>query len=247
MNYYNKTVRTSALALGLALGLSSAQAALVNLGAGSFTPAATIITFSEYALGTVNPSYSLAAGSLGTVGVTFAGSFVGQTITGGGVKTLTGTPTGPLTLGAGDTFITSDGANPTSPVLSGTPQYNGPISVLFSVPVSAVGLSGGFFNAIGATSITAYDGAGAVLGTITNSQLGIEFYGLADSTGAAVIKGISFYITGNEPAGFVIDNLTFGGSEVVIPPNGVPDSDSTMMLFAGVLGALAAFRRRFLA
>lgn len=244
MNYPNKSVRFAALALGLTFGLSSAQAVLVNAGAGSFTPAATVITFSEFAVGTVNPSYSLAAGSLGTVGVTFAGSFVGQTITGGSVKTLTGSPTGPLTLGAGDTFITTDGANPTSPVLSGTPLYNGPISVLFSVPVSAVGLSGGFFDAINSTSITAFDSNGAALGTITNSKTGIEFYGLADSSGAAVIKGISFYITGNEPAGFVIDNLTFGGAEVI---RGVPDAGSTFLFFSAVLGAMVAFRRRMLA
>ena len=245
MNYPNKSVRFAALALGLTFGLSSAQAVLVNLGPGSFTPAATVITFSEFAVNTINPVYSLPAGSLGTVGVTFAGSFVGQTITGGGVKTLTGSPTGPLTLGAGDTFITTDGANPTSPVLSGTPLYNGPISVLFSVPVSAVGLSGGYFDAINSTSITAFDSNGAALGTITNSKTGIEFYGLADSSGAAVIKGISFYITGNEPAGFVIDNLTFGGAEVVV--GRVPDAGSTLLFFSAVLGAMAAFRRRMLA
>lgn len=237
--------RYSALALGLTFGLTGAQAALVDLGPGSFTPAATVITFSEQALGTVNPSYSLAAGSLGTVNVDFAGSFVGQTITGGGVRTLTGSPTGPLTLGAGNTFITSDGAAPTSPVLSGDPTFNGPISVLFSVPVAAVGLSGGFFDAIGGTTITAFDADGNTLGSITNTQTGIEFYGLADSGGAAVIKGISFYITGNEPAGFGIDNLTFGGAEVVV--GRVPDTGSTLLLFSAVLGVFAAFRRRLLA
>lgn len=237
--------RYSALALGLTFGLTGAQAALVDLGPGSFTPAATVITFSEQALGTVNPSYSLAAGSLGTVNVDFAGSFVGQTITGGGVRTLTGSPTGPLTLGAGNTFITSDGAAPTSPVLSGDPTFNGPISVLFSVPVAAVGLSGGFFDAIGGTTITAFDADGNTLGSITNTQTGIEFYGLADSGGAAVIKGISFYITGNEPAGFGIDNLTFGGAEVVV--GRVPDTGSTLLLFSAVLGVFAALRRRLLA
>jgi hypothetical protein len=245
MKYPISSVRSAALALGLTFGLSSAQAVLVNAGAGSFTPAAAVITFSEFAQGTVNPSYSLAAGSLGTVGVTFAGSFVGQTITGGSVKTLTGLPTGPLTLGAGDTFITTDGANPTSPVLSGTPTFNGPISVLFSVPVAAVGLGGGFFDNINSTSITAFDANGAVLGTITNSQTGIEFYGLADSSGAAVIKGISFYITGAEAAGFAIDNLTFGGAEVIV--GRVPDAGSTFLFFSAVLGAMVAFRRRMLA
>ena len=41
-----------------------------------------------------------------------------------------------------------------------------------------MGLSGGFFNAVGGTAITAYSRAGADLGTVTNTQLGIEFLGL---------------------------------------------------------------------
>ena len=232
----------TAVATFVALGSTAAQAVLVNLGPGSFTPAATTITFSEYAVGTVNPSYSLSAGSLGTVGVTFAASFVGQTITGGAVKTLSGSPTGPLTLsGAGITKIAVDGANPTSPILSGDPIYNGPISVLFSVPVAAVGLSGGFFDAIGGTSITAFDSAGVVLGTIVNTALGIQFYGLADSGGASVIKGISFYITGPEPFGFGIDNLTFGGGEVIA---GTPDGGYSLLMLGGIVGIMSLMRRR---
>jgi len=56
-------VRPTFLA-GLALAASlltagSANATLVNLGPGSFTPAASVITFSEVPLGTVNPTYTL--------------------------------------------------------------------------------------------------------------------------------------------------------------------------------------------
>lgn len=246
MKLNSPAVRSSALALGLAIGLTPLHASLVNLGAGSFTPAASVITFDEVALGTVNPVYNFPnAGTLGAVTVSFGASFVGQTITGGFPNTLTGSPTGPLTLGAGNVETVNDGApGATSPVLSGEPIFNGPISVLFSVPVAAVGLKGGFFDAVGATTITAFDANGAALGSIVNSVTGFEFYGLADSTGAAVIKGISFYITGNEPAGFQIDNLTFGGGEVI---NGVSDTGSTLLFFSAVLGAVMAFRRRLLA
>lgn len=234
--------RAAAFAAAFALGLPAAQAVLVDLGAGSFTPAATTITFSEVAVGTVNPTYTLTAGSLGTVNVSFAGSFLGQTITGTSPKTLTGSPTGPLTLGLGTTTTVNDTApGATSPVLSGDPTFNGPISVLFSVPVAAVGLKGGFFDAIGGTTITAFDSTGGVLGSIVNSTTGFEFYGLADSSGAAVIRGISFYITGPEPFGFQIDNLTFGGAEVI---SGVPDGGSTGLLLAGALGAIVFIRRR---
>src|SRR5690606_7449869 len=117
--------------------------------------------------------------------VSFAGAFTGQTVTGGGVRTLTGDPTGPLSLNTEEqTRIANDGANPTSPVLSGTPTFNGPIAILFSQPVAGVGLTGGFFNAIGGTSIAAFGSNGQFLGSIVNSELGIEFYGLRTASGA---------------------------------------------------------------
>lgn len=229
---------------------ASAQASLVDLGPGAFTPEATAITFSEPGrnLGDTNPVYNFAGlPNLGNVTVSFNGTFVGQTTkTVGPVVTLDNNlPSGPLALNAAgpQVFIAADGSTPTSPTLSGTPLFNGPISVLFSTPVAAVGLSGGFFNNPHSTSIEAYDVNGNSLGIISNSITGIEFYGLADSTGANVISGISFYVTGDEPAGFVIDNLTFGSKgEVVIP--GVPEPGSVMLLGTGLIGLALGLRRK---
>ena len=88
-----------------------------------------------------------------------------------------------------------------------------------------MGLDGGFFNQVNSTTIQAYDSMGNVLGSITNSKTGIEFYGLMDSSGLNVIQGISFFITGPEPFGFNIDNVTFGagggGGGIVPLPAGV--------------------------
>lgn len=230
------------------VGALDAQATLVDLGPGSFTPLAPQITFSEagYPTGTVNPVYSFTAlPGLGDVTVGFDGIFVGQGTAGTTVVTITGSPTpgSPLTLDPNgpQTLINVDGANPTSPVLSGTPTFNGPVSVLFSTPVAGVGLDGGYFDAIGGTTIEAFDSLGNSLGTVTNSQLGIEFYGLADSTGANVISGISFYITGSEPAGFAIDNLTFGSAQDI--QNLVPEPVTMAGLLLGV-GTLAGYVRR---
>lgn len=228
-----------ALGVGLVTGLgftSSADAAVVNLGPGSFTPLAAQIEFDEMALGTVNPSLTVAAGSLGNVTVSFAGAFVGQTVSAGFPATLTDTsPTGPLTLDAATKVFTSNDSAPgaTSPVLSGTPTFNGPISVLFSTGVAAVGLKGGFFDAVGSTSITAFDANGTALGTVLNSQTGFEFFGLAESSGQNLIRGISFYITGSESFGFGIDNLTFGAAEVV------PELPQAVPVPAAVWGGLA--------
>ncbi len=228
------------LAVGavMALLVAPASAALVNLGPGSFTPAASVITFDS---GPSNPTYTIGGNT-----VSFGPNFAGQTVGGGFPATLTDhTPNaGPLVLvtDAGNpTFITGDGANPTSPVLSGTPIFNGPISVLFATPVAAVGLSGGYFDAVGATTIEAYGVNGNILGSITNSITGIEFYGLFDNAGAN-IAGISFFITGSEPAGFAIDNFTFGNADVVVGGQ-VPEPGTLLLLGSGLIG-LVGLRRR---
>lgn len=208
------------------LASREARATLVNLGPGSFTPQAPVITFDEVPLGTVNPSINFpSTPSLGNVTVSFAGHFVGQAAGGFPATLVDTTPTAPLTLDVNSpqTVTVNDSApGATSPVLSGTPTFNGPISIFFSTPVAGVALKGGYFDATNSTTIEAYDANGTSLGTITNSVTGFEFYGLADSSGANVIKGVSFYITGNEPAGFEIDDVTFGGASVIVGLQTVP-------------------------
>ena len=237
------------LFLGMSIA-TTAHAQLMRIGAGSFTAAASTITFSEHAAGTLNPAYSLATASLGTVDVSFGSHFVGQTRIGSFPVTLSGAPEGPLQLdlGGGNAFITQDRANPGSPVLTGAPTFNGPISVLFSTPVAAVALDGGVFNAIGGTSIEAFDDDGTSLGIVRNDSLGIEFFGLAAATGKNVISGISFYITGAELAGFAIDNLTFGSAAELTRPAGeditpAPEP-STYAAAAGLMLGLATLVRR---
>lgn len=243
------------LAVGASLALT-ASAAIVNVGSGAFTPLAPEITFSEFSLGTINPSITVSAGSLGNVTVSTAGTFVGQSLLamGGGVNSISGAPTvgSALTLntavGAATVSTVNDSAvGATSPVLSGSPRFNGPISVLFSKPVAAVGLKGGYFDNVGSTKIEAYDALGNVLGSVYNTILGFEFYGLADSSGAALISGISFYINGSENGGFEIDNLTIGAPEQInipTPGNNAPDAASTVMMLSGAMGALSLVRRQ---
>lgn len=235
-----------AVTVGMFLCVPTSYSALINLGPGSFTPLAPQITFDEVPLGTVNPVYNFVGlPSLGNVTVSFGGHFIGQSVTGGFPDTLLDfTPTGPLTLDplAPVTRTVNDGApGATSPVLSGTPTFNGVISVLFSTPVAGVGLKGGYFDAINSTTIMAFAADGSILGSITNSVTGFEFYGLADSSGNNVIAGISFFITGNEPAGFQIDNLTFGAKRDIIQP-GIPEP-ATLVLVGGALASLAVRRR----
>lgn len=243
---------TAGLFAVAALTLSfGASADVIRVPVASFTPAAGLITFSEKPAGTQNPVYNPAnyGGGGGAPVVSFGGFFAGQSLGGGvcgGAPTgcVIGTPTGPLGLAANApiTFITSDGANPTSPVLSGTPTFNGPIAMLFSVDQYGVGLDGGFFNAIGGTAITAFDRNGNILGSVTNTGLGIEFLGLVTDDGTASIAGLLFSLVGPEPAGFAIDNVRFGLPGQVTPP-GVPEP-ATLLLFGTAFLGLALARRR---
>jgi len=109
-------------------------------------------------------------------------------------------------------FITSDSANPTSPVLSGDPQFEGPITVTFvnpNNPAAAAttnnnGFDAGFFDIIGSTSVTYFDVNGNVISSETNTALGIEHF-----TPPNGIHSFTIQIVGSEPAGFAIDNLAF--------------------------------------
>ena len=232
----------------------SAHADVVRIEAAAFTPQAGLITFSELALGTVNPVYTPAnyGGSATAPTVSFGSYFSGQSISPGAcgpgaapTGCVTGTPTGPLSLAltGGGAFITQDASNPTSPVLSGTPLFNGPIAILFSVGLAAVGLDGGYFNGIGGTSITAFGFDGSLLGTISNQSLGIEFLGLATQDGSATIAGLLFSLSGDEPAGFGIDNVRFGTAGQVVIPTGVPEPSSIPLVIAAVMALLVARRR----
>lgn len=247
-----KLLGSIAAAAMLVAASSAANAAIVRITQAAFTPQAGLITFSEFAVNTVNPTYAPASygGGAGAPTVTFDGYFTGQSLGGGacgGAATgcVVGTPSGPsLTLAAAapDTFITTDSANPTSPVLTGSPRFNGPIGILFDVDVAGVGLDGGFFDAIGGTAITAYARDGSVLGSVTNTGRGIEFLGLVTDDGQARIAGLLFSLVGAEPAGFAIDNLRFGrAGEVIVP--GVPAPGSLALAGLALL-ALVASRRQ---
>lgn len=240
-----------ALVASLAIvGMAQAHAGIVKVGVGAFTPAAGLITFSEFALGTANPTYTPGdyGGGVGSPTVTFAGFFTGQSlgVTCGGLDSgcVVGSPSDPLSLDLASptTSIVGDGANPTSPVLSGSPTFNGPIAIRFSTLQAGVGLDGGFFDAIGGTAITAFGATGNLLGSVTNEALGIEFLGLVTDDGSEQIAGLLFSLVGAEPAGFAIDNLRFGKTGEVIVP-GVPEPASLALLGLGFAG-LGWSRRR---
>lgn len=227
---------------------------MIRVSEADFVSGSGLITFSEKPMGTVNPVYAPAdyGGAAGSPTVSFGGFLAGQalgtavTCPAGAALSgcVVGTPTGPIAFdpASPQTFITSDGAFPTTPTLSGSPLFNGPITLFFDIDVAGVGLDGGYFDAIGGTAITAFDRMGNVLGQVTNSAIGVEFLGLVTDTGTSQIAALQFSLVGNEPAGFNIDNVRFGRQgEVVVP--GVPEPGSIALLASGLVG-LAVVRRR---
>lgn len=245
-----------AMAVALAGVAASANAAVIRVPAASFVAGSGVITFSGSGS---NPTYAPAdyGGGAGSPTVKTKGWFTGQSLSanpgvdcpgGAASACVVGNPTGPLTLdpSSPNVFITGDGANPTSPVLSGTPTFNGPIAVWFDVDQYGVGFDGGYFNAVGSTGITAFDRAGNILGTVSNEGLGIEFLGLVTNNGIAEIAGVFLDLVGPEPAGFAIDNLRFGKVGQVVVPGGVPEPATWLQMIAGfgLVGVAMRYSRK---
>lgn len=110
-------------------------------------------------------------------------------------------------------FITRDSANPTSPVLSGSPLFSGAIEGTFVdpndgvTPVIAVNfqLNAGYFNSLGSTALKLYDSQGNLIEQRTNTEEGIFTFTVE---GLPVAKW-RIESVGDEPAGFAIDNVCF--------------------------------------
>ncbi len=119
-----------------------------------------------------------------------------------------------IIFGGDDPYIRSDGANPTSPVL-GTTGFLGDIEGYFVNPndgvspatVSWFSLDAGYFDQTNSTRIEWFDLNYTKLGEVTNSVTGIETFVIED-------WGIASWrasIATSEDAGYAIDNVDFGG------------------------------------
>lgn len=112
-------------------------------------------------------------------------------------------------------FITTDRSNPTSPVLSGSPQFHGEIRGTFVHPdsgrprtVDSFMLDLGYIDTPGSVKVIVYDLAGNRIGTLSADRTGIVRITSNFARAASfLVKALS-----NEPAGFAIDNLLFPGS-----------------------------------
>lgn len=117
-----------------------------------------------------------------------------------------------IIFGGDSPFITTDGANPTSPVLSGTPLFTGAIEGQFVDPsdgvtpviVESFTFDAGYFDALGSTRIEWFDPDGNKLGQRTNTQFAIENFTIEGGN----LASWRISILTDEPAGYGIDNVT---------------------------------------
>ncbi|MGW1280051.1 SGNH/GDSL hydrolase family protein [Streptomyces tsukubensis] len=128
--------------------------------------------------------------------------------------------------GGGAPFISNDASNPSAPVLSGTPQFQGAIQGQFIKPggkprtVGQFGLTVGYINEPNSVVVTAHDLQGKEIARKSVDRTGIVPVVLK-------VKGIaSFRVqpTAGEPAGFAIDNVSYFQPEVLV---GLGDSYSS--------------------
>ena len=142
-----------------------------------------------------------------------------------------------VVFGGDNPFITPDGANPTSPVLSGSPRFRGAIEGRFVDPddeitpviVKSFTLDAGYFDEIASTRIEWFDPDGNRLGQRTNTQFGIERFEITGGN----IAHFRIAIIETEPAGYAIDNVSFDPvlASVLFREKSGDDKDGTWGFF----------------
>jgi hypothetical protein len=121
--------------------------ASVLLAAAAFAPAsATLLTFSEFPVGTVITN------QYGPQGVLFSA--------------LTGN----------NPIIANDGAMPDSPVLSPNPPFSGDFQWVFPGNAGGVQFDSGFWDSLGTGVVEVFGPGGGSLGVFTNTTTGVDHF-----------------------------------------------------------------------
>ncbi|MEC4088818.1 carboxypeptidase-like regulatory domain-containing protein [Pseudoalteromonas rubra] len=117
-----------------------------------------------------------------------------------------------IIFGGDSPFITSDSANPTTPVLSGSPRFNGAIEGRFVDPqtgepttVNSFSLDAGYFDNLSSTRLQWFNPEGQLIREVLDSQFGIEHFSIRDEN----IASFRIEIIAQEDAGYAIDNVAF--------------------------------------
>jgi hypothetical protein len=120
-----------------------------------------------------------------------------------------------------EVFTSEDGAQPTTPALSGTPKFQGPIHAHFTTPGSATpatvngfSLDVGYIDSRNSVVVDYFDASGATVGSSTAQSEGINHITISYRG----VAGFRVRRVSEEPAGFTIDNLAVERGATGITP-----------------------------
>ncbi|WP_298189926.1 pre-peptidase C-terminal domain-containing protein [Novosphingobium sp.] len=110
--------------------------------------------------------------------------------------------------------ITTDSAQPDSPVIAANASYKGPVFIYFDDAVTSASLDVGYFNNLGSTRVEFRDAAGQLIQATTNSGYGVLTFSCDDPGGIASIAIIDQAF---DDAGFSVDTIVFGPAVADLP------------------------------
>jgi len=170
----------------------------------------------------------LAVAGTANAQITFDEFPVGTVITNQYSPVVTFSP-GPV--GGTDPIIATDGAMPTSPVLSPNPPYAGDFWMKFGPGITNVDFISGYWDTVGTGKIDVYNQFGALIGNYTDTTLGIDAFTFSNPTTGI---GWIYFNSVSDPAGADIDNLY-----------ATPEPGTLLLLGSGLVGLAGFARRRF--
>ncbi len=136
-------------------------------------------------------------------------------------------------------FITTDGAQPGSPVASGTPLYQGPIVVLIVDPVTGQPATAdgfkmdlGYINNPNSVEVAYFDAFSNKIGAIRANAFGINPINVP----ARGVSRIDITVVANEDAGYSIDNLEINTVVTGIAPTRMISFGDSYTAGEGLLG-----------
>ncbi len=129
--------------------------------------------------------------------------------------------------------ITTDGAQPNSPVIAANFSYTGPVLFKFERPVESVSLDVGYFDNLNSTRVVFFDEAGNIVAAKFNSGFGVLGFSAESPYGIVSVAAIDEAF---DAAGFSVDSVSFGDAIADAPPldiKFIPKGNAFVEGFAG--------------
>ncbi|WNO07598.1 PEP-CTERM sorting domain-containing protein [Teredinibacter sp. KSP-S5-2] len=164
-------------------------------------------------------------------GVSVGEHFVGQTVIdpgGSGFETVSGTPTGSLTLGttsANDGIWAIQGAAGLAGGIAGSDIGEGVVSMLFDYDIFSLGMLIGGAEANGAATFDFFARDGSLVDSLSMAVFNENY------TFSSTVAFAGVTISNTDPAGIAYDNLRFASE-----PVSVPEPSSIALMLLGLLG-----------